>query len=122
MSAPTLSTAINPDSESYRANSAHNRALRDELWAKVAEAALGGNEKSRERHVSRGKLLPRERVERLLDLAVELWRQNGGKHSRTVLEAVKGILEEYHGVTGDERGSVVSGIIGSLLLRDSFAM
>jgi 3-methylcrotonyl-CoA carboxylase beta subunit len=67
MSAPTLATNLNLDDEKARANAAHNRALRDELWAKVAEAALGGNEKSRERHVSRGKLLPRERVERLLD-------------------------------------------------------
>ena len=67
MSGPTLSTQINPDSEDTRARAAHNRALRDELWTKVAEAALGGNEKSRERHTSRGKLLSRERVERLLD-------------------------------------------------------
>ncbi len=67
MSAPVLATAANPDSDTFRANAAHNRALRDELWAKVATAALGGNEKSRERHTSRGKLLPRERVERLLD-------------------------------------------------------
>ena len=67
MSAPTLTTQINADSEEFKARSAHNRGLRDELWAKVAEAALGGNEKSRERHTSRGKLLPRERVERLLD-------------------------------------------------------
>ncbi|WP_293941383.1 carboxyl transferase domain-containing protein, partial [Sphingomonas sp.] len=37
------------------------------LRADVAKAALGGTEKSRERHVSRGKLLPRDRVERLLD-------------------------------------------------------
>jgi 3-methylcrotonyl-CoA carboxylase beta subunit len=67
MSAPVLATTANVESDEYRSRSAHNRALRDELWAKVAEAALGGNEKSRERHVSRGKLLPRERVERLLD-------------------------------------------------------
>ncbi len=67
MSAPTLTTALNLDDEKARANAAHNRALRDELWAKVAQAALGGNAKSRERHTSRGKLLPRERVERLLD-------------------------------------------------------
>ena len=67
MTAPVLSTNIAPDSDAYRANAAHNRALRDELWAKVAQAALGGNEKSRERHIARGKLLPRERVERLLD-------------------------------------------------------
>jgi 3-methylcrotonyl-CoA carboxylase beta subunit len=67
MTAPTLTTNLNLDDEKARANAAHNRALRDELWAKVAATALGGNEKSRERHTSRGKLLPRERVERLLD-------------------------------------------------------
>ena len=67
MSAPVLGTSLNPDNETFRANAVHNRALKDELWAKVAQAALGGNEKSRERHTSRGKLLPRERVERLLD-------------------------------------------------------
>ena len=67
MSAPVLGTMVNADSDAFRANAAHNRALRDELYARVAEAGLGGNEKSRERHTSRGKLLPRERVERLLD-------------------------------------------------------
>src|SRR6476661_8716525 len=67
MSAPRLESKIATGSEEFRARSAHNRALAEELRAKVAEAALGGNEKSRERHVSRGKLLPRDRVERLLD-------------------------------------------------------
>ena len=67
MTAPVLPTATDRESELYRLNFAHNVALKDALYAKVAEAALGGNEKSRERHVSRGKLLPRERVERLLD-------------------------------------------------------
>jgi 3-methylcrotonyl-CoA carboxylase beta subunit len=38
-----------------------------ELRAKLAETALGGSESSRQRHVERGKLLPRERVDRLLD-------------------------------------------------------
>ena len=44
-----------------------HRRLVAELNAKLAAAALGGNERARERHVSRGKLLPRERVDRLLD-------------------------------------------------------
>ena len=44
-----------------------HRRLVGELNAKLAAAALGGNERARERHVSRGKLLPRERVDRLLD-------------------------------------------------------
>ncbi len=67
MTAPILPTQIDTQSEAYRAQSAHNIALKDELWVKVAEAAKGGSEKSRERHLSRGKLLPRDRVERLLD-------------------------------------------------------
>jgi hypothetical protein len=58
LSAPVLPTAYNADDAATQARIAHNRALRDELWAKVAEAALGGNAKSRERHVARGKLLP----------------------------------------------------------------
>jgi len=67
MSAPRIETKIAVDSEEFRARAAHNRALAEKLRADVAQAALGGNEKSRERHVSRGKLLPRDRVERLLD-------------------------------------------------------
>ena len=67
MSAPVLGTQINPDDPQAQARAAHNRALAEELRAKVAQAALGGDEKSRNRHTSRGKLLPRERVERLLD-------------------------------------------------------
>jgi len=67
MSAPVLGTGVSPDSESFRANAAHNRALVDRLRADVAAAALGGSESARERHTARGKLLPRDRVERLLD-------------------------------------------------------
>ncbi|WP_033074413.1 carboxyl transferase domain-containing protein [Sphingopyxis sp. MWB1] len=67
MSAPVLPTLYNADDPQAQARAAHNRALAEELRTRVAEAALGGSEKSRERHVARGKLLPRERVERLLD-------------------------------------------------------
>ncbi|AIT80547.1 carboxyl transferase domain-containing protein [Novosphingobium pentaromativorans] len=67
MSAPVLQTSINLESPEARARAVHNRVLAAELREKVAQAALGGSEKSRQRHVSRGKLLPRERVERLLD-------------------------------------------------------
>ncbi|MBY8823122.1 carboxyl transferase domain-containing protein [Sphingomonas colocasiae] len=67
MSAPVLDSKLSPDSEGFRANAAHNRGLADQLYADVAKAALGGSASSRERHVSRGKLLPRDRVERLLD-------------------------------------------------------
>jgi len=63
-----LETEIIRDSEAFRANEAHNRALAGKLRADVAVAALGGGEEARRRHVGRGKLLPRERVDRLLDL------------------------------------------------------
>ena len=64
---PELKSAADPSSSGFRANAAHNRALVEELRARTAEAALGGPESSRQRHAGRGKLLPRERVERLLD-------------------------------------------------------
>ncbi|HUD30147.1 MAG TPA: carboxyl transferase domain-containing protein [Novosphingobium sp.] len=67
MSAPVLQTNLNLDSPEAKARDAHNRALAAELRERVAKAALGGDERSRERHLSRGKLLPRDRVERLLD-------------------------------------------------------
>ena len=62
-----LSTTVEPASASFEANEAAQRALVKELREKLATAALGGPEKSRERHVARGKLLPRERVDLLLD-------------------------------------------------------
>lgn len=67
MTAPVLDTKVSSTDATFQANAAHNRALAEQLRADVARAALGGNEKSRERHAARGKLLPRERVERLLD-------------------------------------------------------
>jgi 3-methylcrotonyl-CoA carboxylase beta subunit len=67
MSAPVLDTRVAPDSDAFKANEAHNRALAERLRADVAVAAQGGGERARERHTARGKLLPRDRVERLLD-------------------------------------------------------
>ncbi len=48
-------------------NAEHNRALAAQLRAHLAAAALGGSPQARERHVSRGKLLVRDRVQALLD-------------------------------------------------------
>ncbi len=59
---------LDAHSADFKANAAAMAALCDTLKARRAEAALGGNEKSRARHTARGKLLPRERVLRLLDL------------------------------------------------------
>jgi 3-methylcrotonyl-CoA carboxylase beta subunit len=58
---------VDEGSETFRRYAAHNRGLAEELRAKVAAAARGGPDKHRDRHVGRGKLLPRDRVTRLLD-------------------------------------------------------
>lgn len=67
MTAPIIESHLSTASEGFRDNAVFNRALRDELRERVAKAALGGTKAVRDRHVARGKLLPRDRVERLLD-------------------------------------------------------
>src|SRR5215470_14014097 len=64
---PKIETQIDAQSESFQRAAAHNRQLVAELRERVRVAALGGPEAARSRHVSRGKLLPRDRVTRLLD-------------------------------------------------------
>jgi 3-methylcrotonyl-CoA carboxylase beta subunit len=62
-----LKSAINPRDAGFKANAAAMATLVAELKSRMAEAAQGGDERSRKRHTSRGKLLPRDRVEHLLD-------------------------------------------------------
>ncbi|MGC1271041.1 MAG: methylcrotonoyl-CoA carboxylase, partial [Croceibacterium sp.] len=57
MSAPVLSSRVDLNGAEAQARAAHNRALADELRQRVAQAALGGPETSRQRHTARGKLL-----------------------------------------------------------------
>jgi 3-methylcrotonyl-CoA carboxylase beta subunit len=64
---PILRSHVNPGSDEFRANLEANQALADDLAAQLERVAQGGGERARERHVGRGKLLPRERVDRLLD-------------------------------------------------------
>ena len=62
-----MKTSIDVESELFRTNAAHNGQLAAELRKSIAQAALGGPEQHRARHTGRGKLLPRDRVRRLLD-------------------------------------------------------
>src|SRR5260370_29374657 len=64
---PVSETAIDPSGGDFRANAASLRAQTGELKALLARIAQGGGAQARERHVGRGKLLPRERVRLLLD-------------------------------------------------------
>jgi len=62
-----ISTAIDSKSETFRGNAANLRKLTDDLKAELARTAEGGGARAREKHVARGKLLPRERIRALLD-------------------------------------------------------
>lgn len=63
----TLTTNVDTSAPEARERAAAHAVLVDELRAKTRTASLGGPAASRERHIGRGKLLPRDRVARLLD-------------------------------------------------------
>ncbi|HWA61570.1 MAG TPA: carboxyl transferase domain-containing protein [Caulobacteraceae bacterium] len=65
---PRIGAPIDLSSPSVAPLASLNRALAETLRQRVADAALGGPPAARERHAARGKLLPRQRVERLLDV------------------------------------------------------
>ncbi|MFT6591243.1 MAG: 3-methylcrotonyl-CoA carboxylase beta subunit [Rhodoferax sp.] len=62
-----LETKLEPRSADFKANAAVMQTLVESLSAQIAQAALGGGEVARARHTGRGKLLPRDRVQMLLD-------------------------------------------------------
>ncbi len=64
---PVLDTHLNVRSADFAANAAAMQTLVDDLNAKFSQVVQGGGEAARAKHTARGKLLPRERVQRLLD-------------------------------------------------------
>ncbi len=62
-----LKSAIQTGSEAFGRNQAAHEALAAALRAEVAAIEQGGGAAARDRHLARGKLLPRERVRNLLD-------------------------------------------------------
>ena len=64
---PVFKSLLDPRSADFKANSARMRELVADLRERVAKITIGGDEAARQKHVARGKLLPRERVRTLLD-------------------------------------------------------
>ena len=62
-----LESKLNPRSAEFQANAAAMRTLVDDLRGQFAKVQQGGGEAARAKHTARGKLLPRERVNQLLD-------------------------------------------------------
>jgi 3-methylcrotonyl-CoA carboxylase beta subunit len=64
---PLLKSRIDVASDAFRQNAQRMRGLLAELHERVARAAEGGGADARRKHLARGKLLPRERIDALLD-------------------------------------------------------
>jgi 3-methylcrotonyl-CoA carboxylase beta subunit len=64
---PVIQSDISPASDTFRANAEKMRGLVAQISETAAEISKGGPESARARHVSRGKLLPRQRLAALLD-------------------------------------------------------
>ncbi len=60
-------TQLNPKEKTFQTNASVMQALVQDLRQKLAAIYLGGNETARERHRQHGKLLPRDRVQKLID-------------------------------------------------------
>ena len=68
-----LSSHVDPGAKEFIANCAAMEAMVADLREKLAEIRLGGDEAARERHTSRGKMLPRARIQALLDRGSDLF-------------------------------------------------
>lgn len=62
-----IESKLNPRSDEFRANAAALEAVVADLRAKIEQLAQGGGQAARDKHLSRGKLLPRDRIAQLLD-------------------------------------------------------
>ncbi|GER06606.1 hypothetical protein JCM17843_09160 [Kordiimonadales bacterium JCM 17843] len=62
-----LKTSIQPGTDAFEANADHMRGLVDDLSTLCEKIAKGGPERARDKHLARGKLLPRDRIATLLD-------------------------------------------------------
>src|SRR3990172_11793393 len=62
-----LRSTLDPSSAQAKRGREHMTALVAELRERLAQVRRGGPDRARERHIAGGKLLPRDRVERLLD-------------------------------------------------------
>ena len=99
---PVLETKLSTRSADFAANADAMRALVQDLNAKIAKATLGGGEAARAKHSARGKLLPRERVQMLLD--------PGTPFLELSPLAALGLYRDRHGGDGAPSAGVITGI------------
>jgi len=107
---PPLSTSISAASETFRANAERMRALVADIADKAKVVEQGGPAEARQRHVERGKLLPRQRLAQLLDTGAPFLEIGQfaawGMYSRDIASA--GLIAGIGRVEGREVMAVVN--------------
>ena len=98
----TLHSTLNPRSDDFKANTAAMQLIVDDLHAKVAQIAAGGGAASSAKHVARGKLLPRDRVQMLLD--------PGTPFLEFSQLAAFDMYKDAHGVAAAPAAGIITGI------------
>jgi 3-methylcrotonyl-CoA carboxylase beta subunit len=99
---PVLASKLNVRGDDFKASAEQMRALVADLNAKLAQIALGGGEAARAKHTARSKLLPRERVEMLLDpdtpflelgalAALDMYKEKNGNDAAPGAGVIAGI-------------------------------
>src|SRR3954454_19822722 len=97
-----LDSKLNSRSDDFKTNANAMQALVDDLKAKVEQIALGGGDEPRKKHVARGKLLPRDRVQMLLD--------PGTPFLEFSQLAAYGMYKEASGVDAAPAAGIITGI------------
>ena len=104
---PVLESQLKPRSAEFQANVAAMRLLVQDLNAQIAKAALGGGEVARAKHTARGKLLPRDRIQMLLD--------PGTPFLELSQLAAFEMYKDHHGVGAAPAAGIITGIGGGVL-------
>src|SRR5437899_2358387 len=99
---PQLESKLNPRSEDFKQNASAMQLIVDDLKAKVAALAQGGGEAASKKHVARGKLLPRDRVQMLLD--------PGTPFLEFSQMAAYAMYKDHHGVGVAPAAGIITGI------------
>lgn len=99
-----ITSKVNKNADSYRANVEYHTGLTEQLRERISEAVTGGRDHLIERHRKRGKLLPRERIDLLVDpctpflefSTLAAYAQYGGRvHSAGVVTGI-GVIHGQH--------------------------
>lgn len=107
-----IQSTIDPKSDEFRENYAAMKQLADELHERLALARQGGGEKGQRKFAERGKLLPRERLELLLDPGTPFLEI-------APLAAWEMYNDESPGASGVNGIGVVSGVECMILVNDA---